>query len=96
VCYETLRTGFGSHRYLAALGVNLVLVASSLIPEASDSRVKLDRRDSRKRADYLGTGDLTPAYTPVNTPKLCVISSGHEPGAYGLVRVPDWGASIWM
>lgn len=64
VCYEAGPTGFGLQRYLAARGVNCVVVAPSLIPQASGSRVKTDRRDSRKLAHFLRSGDLTPVWIP--------------------------------
>jgi transposase len=64
VCYEAGPTGFGLQRYLAARGVDCVVVAPSLIPQAGGNRVKTDRRDSRKLAHFLRSGDLTAVWIP--------------------------------
>ena len=58
VCYEAGPTGYGLQRFLAAAGVDCIVVAPSLIPE-TNSRVKTDRRDACKLARFLRSGDLT-------------------------------------
>lgn len=64
VCYEAGPTGFGLERFLAGQGVECVVVAPSLVPVQSGSRVKTDRRDARKLAHFLRSGDLTPIWIP--------------------------------
>lgn len=64
VCYEAGPTGFGLQRFLAGHGVDCVVVAPSLVPQASGSRVKTDRRDAKKLAHFLRSGDLTPVWIP--------------------------------
>jgi transposase len=64
VCYEAGPTGFGLERFLRSQGVDCVVVAPSLTPQSSGSRVKTDRRDARKLAHFLRSGDLTPIWVP--------------------------------
>lgn len=64
VCYEAGPTGFGLERFLRSHGVDCVVVAPSLTPQSSGSRVKTDRRDARKLAHFLRSGDLTPIWVP--------------------------------
>lgn len=64
VCYEAGPTGYGLQRYLARAGVSCVVVAPSLIPTQSGLRVKTDRRDARRLAHFLRSGDLTPVWVP--------------------------------
>jgi transposase len=64
VCYEAGPTGYGLQRYLARAGVRCVVVAPSLVPTQSGSRVKTDRRDARRLAHFLRSGDLTPVWVP--------------------------------
>jgi len=64
VCYEAGPTGFGLQRFLAEHGVDCLVVAPSLVPVQSGSRVKTDRRDARKLAHFLRSGDLTPIWIP--------------------------------
>ena len=40
------------------------MIAPSLVPVQSGVRVKTDRRDARKRAHFLRSGDLTPIWIP--------------------------------
>ena len=63
VCYEAGPTGYGLQRFLAAAGVDCIVVAPSLIPE-TNSRVKTDRRDACKLARFLRSGDLTSIWIP--------------------------------
>jgi transposase len=64
VCYEAGPTGFGLERFLRSYGIDCVVIAPSLTPQASGSRVKTDRRDARKLAHFLRSGDLTPIWVP--------------------------------
>jgi len=41
-----------------------VVIAPSLVPKQSGNRVKTDRRDARKLAHFLRSGDLTPIFVP--------------------------------
>jgi transposase len=64
VCYEAGPTGYGLQRYLSQAGVQCVVVAPSLVPTQSGNRVKTDRRDARRLAHFLRSGDLTPVWVP--------------------------------
>ena len=64
VCYEAGPTGFGLSRRLKREGIDCIVVAPSLVPQKAGVRVKTDRRDSRKLAHYLRSGDLTQVWVP--------------------------------
>jgi transposase len=64
VCYEAGPTGFGLQRFLRQHGVPCSVVAPSLVPTVSGRRVKTDRRDARKLAQFLRSGDLTEVGVP--------------------------------
>jgi transposase len=64
ICYEAGPTGFGVQRALRKAGYTCQVVAPSLIPVKSGNRVKTDRRDARKLAHFLRSGDLTEITTP--------------------------------
>ncbi len=64
VCYEAGPTGFGLCRGLRQAGVDCVVVAPSLVPGKPGERVKTDRRDARKLAHFLRSGDLTEVHVP--------------------------------
>jgi transposase len=64
VCYEAGPTGFGLCRRLREAGIDCIVVAPSLVPRKAGDRVKTDRRDARKLAHYLRSGDLTAVYVP--------------------------------
>ena len=64
VCYEAGPTGFGLQRFLAEHAVACLVVAPSLVPVQNGSRIKTDRRDARKLAHFLRSGDLTPIWIP--------------------------------
>jgi transposase len=63
-CYEAGPTGYGLYRALSEAGFACIVVAPSLIPVQSGNRVKTDRRDARKLAHYLRSGDLTAVWVP--------------------------------
>lgn len=64
VCYEAGPTGFGLCRRLREAGMDCIVVAPSLVPGKPGDRVKTDRRDARKLAHFLRSGDLTEVYIP--------------------------------
>jgi transposase len=64
VCYEAGPTGFGLCRCLREAGIDCLVVAPSLVPSKAGDRVKTDRRDARKLAHFLRSGDLTEVYVP--------------------------------
>lgn len=63
-CYEAGPTGYGLCRELGAAGIDCVVVAPSLVPKQSGSRVKTDRRDAIRLARFLRSGDLTEVHVP--------------------------------
>lgn len=63
-CYEAGPCGYGLHRQLLALGHECQVVAPSLIPKKPGERIKTDRRDARKLALSLRSGDLTRVWVP--------------------------------
>src|SRR5262245_31144189 len=64
VCYEAGPTGFGLARFLKREGIDCAVVAPSLIPVRRGCRVKTDRRDAVKLAQYLRSGDLVEVAIP--------------------------------
>lgn len=64
ICYEAGPTGFGVQRRLQQAGYECQVVAPSLIPVQQGNRVKTDRRDAKKLAHFLRSGDLTEITTP--------------------------------
>ena len=67
VCYEAGPCGFGIARRLQQLGVECMVVAPSMTPTRSGDRIKTDRRDARKLARLLRSGELTGIYIPEPT-----------------------------
>jgi transposase len=64
VCYEATYLGFSLQRDLAKRGYHCVVIAPSLIPERVGKRVKTDRLDCRKMAEYYANGQLTEVHIP--------------------------------
>lgn len=64
VCYEAGPTGYGLQRFLARHGVDCRVVAPSLVPQVAGARVKTDRRDARRLAHFLRSGDLQAIWIP--------------------------------
>ena len=64
LCYEAGPCGYGLYRQLQALGHDCQVVAPSLIPRKPGERIKTDRRDARKLAHLLRSGDLTGVWVP--------------------------------
>ena len=63
-CYEAGPCGYGLYRRMRKAKINVVVIAPSLVPKQSGDRVKTDRRDARKLAHFLRSGDLTPIFVP--------------------------------
>lgn len=63
-CYEAGPTGYELARQLQILGVRCEVVAPSLIPVAPGDKVKTDKRDARRLALLLGSGQLTAVRVP--------------------------------
>ncbi len=65
VCaYEAGACGYALQRQLEKLGVRCQVVAPSLVPRKPGERIKTDRRDARKLAEYLQGGHLTEVLAP--------------------------------
>jgi transposase len=67
VCYEAGPTGYGLQRELAKAGIDCIVVAPSMVPSKAGDRVKTDKRDAKKLAHYLRSGDLTAVHVPDST-----------------------------
>lgn len=64
LCYEASYFGYSLCRFLRKSGINCDVIAPSLIPVKSGDRVKTDRLDAIKLAEYYGKDLLTPIYIP--------------------------------
>jgi len=64
VVYEAGPTGFGLCRALLAWGAHCAVIAPSLVPKVDGDRVKTDRRDAIKLAQYSFGGLLTEVHVP--------------------------------
>ena len=65
VCaYEAGACGYALQRQLRSLGIACQVVAPSLVPRKPGERIKTDRRDARKLAEYLEGGHLTEVRPP--------------------------------
>ena len=62
IAYEAGPTGFSLYEELVADGMDCIVVPPSLIPVESGNRVKTDKRDSRKLAQYLESNRLKKVY----------------------------------
>jgi len=62
IAYEAGPGGFNLYDDLTADGIECIVVPPSLLPVESGSRVKTDKRDSRKLAEYLGSPRLKKVY----------------------------------
>jgi len=67
ICYEATYIGYGLHRNLESKGIHCDIIAPSSIPERRSKRVKTDRIDSRKLAEYYSKGLLTAIKIPDKT-----------------------------
>jgi len=64
ICYEATYIGYSLCRNLNKNGYKTEIIAPSMIPELASNRVKTDRLDAAKLADYYANGLLTPIYVP--------------------------------
>ena len=64
ICYEAGPCGFPLARHLLRMGYAVDVIAPSLIPVKSGDRVKTDKRDAKKLARLLRSGDLTAIHIP--------------------------------
>lgn len=64
ICYEATYLGFSLQRALVKQGYDCDVIAPSLIPERSGKRVKTDRLDCQKMAEYFANGLLTIVHVP--------------------------------
>lgn len=63
-CYEAGPCGYGIYRQLVAIGARCMVVAPSLVPQRAGDRVKTDRRDAKKLARLLRSGELSSVWVP--------------------------------
>lgn len=62
--YEAGPCGYEIYRHLTQKGLPCAVVAPSMIPKKSGSRIKTDRRDAEALARLYRAGELTPIYVP--------------------------------
>ena len=62
IAYEAGPAGFNLYDDLTADGIECIVVPPSLLPVESGNRVKTDKRDSRKLAQYLENNLLKRVY----------------------------------
>jgi len=67
LCYEACYIGYSLCRFLLKKGIHCDVVAPSLIPVKTGSRVKTDRLDAAKLAQYYAKNLLTPIHIPDET-----------------------------
>lgn len=63
-CYEITYIGFSLFRQMKELGYECTPIAASLMPKVPGDRVKTDRKDSLKLADFFMKGLLEPVHIP--------------------------------
>jgi transposase len=64
VLYEAGFKGFGLHDQLAADGIDCVVIPPHLVTEAKVNKVKTDKRDARRLAKILESGDASACAVP--------------------------------
>jgi transposase len=64
LCYEACHIGYPLCRSLNSAGIHCDIIAPSLIPSKPGKRVKNDRLDALKLAEFYAKGLLTPIYIP--------------------------------
>jgi transposase len=62
--YEAGPCGYEIYRHLTKQGFQCAVVAPSMVPKKSGSRIKTDRRDAEALARLHRAGELTPIYVP--------------------------------
>jgi len=63
-CYEAGPTGFALYRALRDAGIDCVVVAPSCVPDTKGGVVKTNKRDARRLARFLRSGDLVAIHVP--------------------------------
>ena len=63
-CYEAGCMGFELQRKLMSIEVPCMVVAPGLVPRRPGERIRTDRRDARKLARHLRSGELTAIHIP--------------------------------
>jgi len=63
--YEAGYFGFWLHDLLVEYGAECVVTPPSLLDRVRETRVKTDRRDSRKLAQFSGQGNLKRVWVPI-------------------------------
>lgn len=63
-CYEAGPCGYGLYRNMKKAKIDVAVIAPSLVPTQAGNRVKTDKRDAKKLAHFLRSGDLTPIFVP--------------------------------
>ncbi len=61
-CYEASFCGTALYEALTALGVDCAIIAPGSIPRRTGDRIKTDRRDARKLAEYFAAGLLSECF----------------------------------
>jgi len=64
LCYEACHIGYSLWRSLKGTGIHCDIIAPSLIPLRPGKKVKTDRLDALKLAEYYAKDLLTPIYIP--------------------------------
>lgn len=70
VCYEATYLGFSLCRALLKQNIACEVIAPSLIPERKGKKVKTDRIDCQKLAEYYANGQLTVVHMPTADDEL--------------------------
>ena len=70
LCYEATYIGYSLCRDLNKNGYQTEIIAPSMIPEISSNRVKTDRLDARKLAQYYANDLLTPIHIPTEEDEI--------------------------
>jgi len=63
-CYEASGCGYTVQRWLAEIGISCDVIAPSLIPRKPGEKVKTDKKDAKKLARLLRSGDLVKVHVP--------------------------------
>ena len=70
VCYEATYLGFSLYRALRKKGFDCEVIAPSLIPFRPGEKVKTDKVDCRKMAEYYLNGQLTGVHVPTEAEEV--------------------------
>jgi transposase len=73
ICCEACYIGYTLYRFLRKEGIHCDIIAPSLIPVKAGTRVKTDRLDAAKLAEYCAKGLLTSIHVPNETRDFSLI-----------------------